>query len=80
MAKRLGRGAAELRTTVEDLRHHDIELELLTPAPSKARLPGSTIMAHRVHAGAEAVAGADRTLMRTGAEAVAAVAAGRVRL
>ncbi|MFG1703470.1 recombinase family protein [Nonomuraea sp. M3C6] len=28
--KRLGRGAAELLTIVEDLRHHDIELELLT--------------------------------------------------
>lgn len=28
--KRLGRGAAELLTIAEDLRHHDIELELLT--------------------------------------------------
>lgn len=28
--KRLGRGAAELLAIAEDLRHHDIELELLT--------------------------------------------------
>jgi DNA invertase Pin-like site-specific DNA recombinase len=28
--KRLGRGAAELLTIAEDLRHHDIQLELLT--------------------------------------------------
>ncbi|WTL69345.1 hypothetical protein OG339_19590 [Streptosporangium sp. NBC_01495] len=28
--KRLGRGGAELLTIAEKLRHHDIELELLT--------------------------------------------------
>ncbi|MFB9463476.1 recombinase family protein [Streptomyces cinereospinus] len=28
--KRLGRGAAELLTIAEDLRHHDVRLELLT--------------------------------------------------
>ncbi|WP_208622268.1 hypothetical protein [Streptomyces yunnanensis] len=28
--KRLGRGAAELLAIAEDLRHHDIQLELLT--------------------------------------------------
>ncbi|QCX82740.1 hypothetical protein C9F11_45930 (plasmid) [Streptomyces sp. YIM 121038] len=28
--KRLGRGAAELLTIAEDLRHHNIQLELLT--------------------------------------------------
>ncbi len=32
--KRLGRGAAALLTIAEDLRHHDIQLELLT-GPSK---------------------------------------------
>ncbi|MGW8355658.1 recombinase family protein [Streptomyces wedmorensis] len=36
--KRLGRGATELLAIAKELRHHDIELELLT-GPSKASTP-----------------------------------------
>ncbi|WP_206061390.1 hypothetical protein [Nonomuraea basaltis] len=40
--KRLGRGAAELLTIAEELRHHDIELELLTgPLQGSTTLPGT---------------------------------------
>ncbi|MFJ5901489.1 recombinase family protein [Streptomyces sp. NPDC093064] len=40
--KRLGRGAAELLAIAEDLRHHDIQLELLTgPLQGSTTPPGT---------------------------------------